>query len=243
MNRPRRAFRAFTLVELLVVIAIIAVLLAILLPGLKKARESAIDIKCKANLRSFGLATTQYAGDNRGNLVSWVYTIDTKTPPTYSESWYIVLAPYLGVPSGKWYTKVDTCPGWDADLGYGWNYEWRRSSRNDTPTSSSFVPPHYSRPGRITAITSPPAQRLLMGDTRNTVSALVNGKHANAINLVQWGVKGYTSWGGPEIIPIYAPLAHLDHTNLLFVDSHLEGQPPTYLTDHVSPSSPLFTDP
>ncbi|MHB1156897.1 MAG: type II secretion system protein [Phycisphaerales bacterium] len=225
----------FTLVELLVVISIIALLLAILLPALKKARETAIDIKCKANLRSFALATVQYTGDNRGNLVSWVYQYDGVN---YSSYWYIVLAPYLGAPSGKWYTKVHTCPGWDADLGYGWNYEWRRSNANGNPLLS---PPHYSRPGRIEAIAGPPNQRLLMGDTRNTVNPLTAaGKHPDAINLVQWGVQG--TWGA-QYVPVYTPLAHLDRTNLLFLDGHIEGQPPTYLLDHVTPSYPTFTDP
>jgi prepilin-type N-terminal cleavage/methylation domain-containing protein/prepilin-type processing-associated H-X9-DG protein len=54
---------AFTLIELLVVIAIIAVLMAILMPGLRKARELARGTACKSNLRSVGLAVTLYVDD------------------------------------------------------------------------------------------------------------------------------------------------------------------------------------
>ena len=58
----------FTLVELLVVIGIIAMLVAILLPALNRARESARRTVCLANIRSLTQATLLYAGDNRNFL-------------------------------------------------------------------------------------------------------------------------------------------------------------------------------
>jgi prepilin-type N-terminal cleavage/methylation domain-containing protein len=79
---------AFTLVELLVVIAITGVLVALLLPAVQAARESARRIHCTNNLKQIGLAVHNFH-DAKKNV-----------PPSHTvgdgyATWLLLILPYL----------------------------------------------------------------------------------------------------------------------------------------------------
>lgn len=87
--RPAGARVGFTLVELLVVIAIIGVLVALLLPAVQAARESARRTQCKSQLREIGLAVQNYS-DAHG-----AYPPGRTTSDQYGVSWAFEILPYI----------------------------------------------------------------------------------------------------------------------------------------------------
>jgi prepilin-type N-terminal cleavage/methylation domain-containing protein len=103
----------FTLIELLVVISVIATLLGILLPSLRKARESTKETVCRSNLRNVGLALMLYAQDNNYTMADSLttngyYWYDTagKVRKTSDQDayWGVAYMSYLKDP------KVCGCP-------------------------------------------------------------------------------------------------------------------------------------
>ncbi|OGV49277.1 MAG: hypothetical protein A2017_14775 [Lentisphaerae bacterium GWF2_44_16] len=82
----------FTLLELLITISIMVLLISLLLPALKKAKESANSVKCLNNLKQMGSGWHMYSDD----YDNWILN-------NSCNYWYEDLAPYLS-------NKLPSCP-------------------------------------------------------------------------------------------------------------------------------------
>lgn len=109
MRQALSAVRGFTLVELLVVIAIIGILIALLLPAIQAARDSARRSTCQNNIRQIGVAMHNYLDAHKH--FPWGADIkeDSAGNPVnnycYGSHWSAQILPFLE--EGALYRKLE----------------------------------------------------------------------------------------------------------------------------------------
>jgi prepilin-type N-terminal cleavage/methylation domain-containing protein/prepilin-type processing-associated H-X9-DG protein len=109
-DRPSLAPAGFTLTELLVTITIIAIAVALLLPSLSMARESARRIACLNNLAQIGKAIAAY-DTAQARLPGWRMPLTgySDAPGGENVSWPVAILPYLGENEAfSWYESFAT---------------------------------------------------------------------------------------------------------------------------------------
>ncbi len=127
-----RKLAEFTLIELLVVIAIIAILASMLMPSLKKARDSAKRISCTSNLKQLSTAMLMYTDDNDCHFpeLDWT-TLGLGNLVTVTPEGRKMIRDYVGTP------KIFYCPsGWRKYDTY--KHIWDVSNQSNAAYSGYF---------------------------------------------------------------------------------------------------------
>jgi prepilin-type N-terminal cleavage/methylation domain-containing protein/prepilin-type processing-associated H-X9-DG protein len=89
-----RFLKGFTLIELLVVVAIIGILIALLLPAVQAARESARNAHCRNNLHQLALGVQHYQDTHKHLPRYWGWELGDKQKGVFG-NWFVHILPYV----------------------------------------------------------------------------------------------------------------------------------------------------
>lgn len=167
MTNSEPTSRGFTLVELLVVTAILGVLIALLLPAVQAARESARRAQCKNHLRQFGLALKAYH-DSQGELPDSPSAVPDPSGLRFAPSNLILLMPYLEQGSLK--------------ATYDHEGTWRDQTPELASTTVSFFrcPSSPGSSTRVFPLLGPSGMNASSGDTYAVTDYAFSKGHTDA---------------------------------------------------------------
>lgn len=132
----QRQMKAFTLIELLVVVAIIVVLVAILLPGLGRAKAQAASMVGLSNLKQIGYGLVMYASESNDYLppglqsgVAWYNQVNTYLSPVSTSFSKVFRDPTARMPMGNMHYTSNPLLMPETSRNFGSGYKLTRSYR------------------------------------------------------------------------------------------------------------------
>ncbi len=244
-----RGRAGFTLIELLVVMSIISMLIALLLPAVGKARQTAQGVSCLARLRSLGQASNMYATDNRGSLPPifkgiwgpWV-TRPGIFPTSVNEP--IFLLPYLGkADTSKRYIctgLLDQAPN-NTDNFFSYRYNmyiggYLKAEQGDCTPSKVTDLSHVSK---YVLFVDDRTVRSGLGNSGNTIwfRSLPNYHRFDGTDLM---MHTYTGAGATDSGGVVLPVRQ-GGVNMVFVDGHAAAI--SMRSDQPEPQNDFFIRP
>lgn len=217
------AREGFTLIELLVVVAIIALLMAILLPSLAGARESAKRVSCSSNVRQIGIGFSTYSMEWDNWLPPAVGGEEVNPPDARMRTWDRALEGYLNC------TLTNEGAGGEAQGRDVFACPSDRNARTPDPTlglmrqrsysmQMFLVPtnaPNYWLYGTRTSSFDAPSQTFLMTEWW----LATNRRHYNGAGCIN----NFGYWVGWWYSPAGVSEAHHgEYSNYLYADAHVE---------------------
>ncbi len=200
----------FTLIELLVVIAIISILAAMLLPALRRARETAHQVNCQSNLKQLGTATFLYTDTFQGWLPEYWLPPDRTWAHLYCEEG---LVPYQI--KDIWYNTGDRaifdCHNDKRKKNISYYINEQLTAGPDTSQYGNTAFFHY----KVSQIAKP-----------SEVMLLVDGWMNNNYQSGSYSTQGqhFITWmtSNPSAANSMPDFRHSNKTNMTMVDGHVE---------------------
>lgn len=239
----RSVAAAFTLIELLVVVGIIALLVAILLPSLGRARETARTTHCASGLRQWGMALNYYLHDYE-QFLPQEGSASSAAAVTDHGTWFNALPMYVRAPRYCYiyagvtarvgtsitdensFTWTIGTPSQDGGMKNAWIWYCQSRLARTKNSGSGLNSFHYNMNALLDGTFSGPWGSDDPGPAHNRTTSM---EEPGAVVFLQ-----EPSANNPNDTPAAGPTSvscdNLDlarhaggSTNLLFVDCHVEN--------------------
>ncbi|HBC86927.1 MAG TPA: hypothetical protein DCZ94_08245 [Lentisphaeria bacterium] len=214
MKSRRIKISVFTLIELLVVIAIIAILVALLLPALQQAKNTAWSTVCRSNLKQLAAAGLLYANDN--------------------EQYFTPLATYYSSLTWKGMTRTGAWVYWQSAIYMG-SYLGNTNScctafPDQIPTNKVFFCPKWLNAwnGSGSQVNLGLGLRTSNFNGNTGWRPLTSGQNISKV-VTFVDTPGIWEWNSTSTTGQYPPsYRHLDRCNIAFLDGRVDSSTSLY---------------